>query len=447
MKAQGKTWHQLQEAHRRGGRQLWIFNVGDIKPIEIPMTFAMTLAWDINSIEAGNLAGFFTTMAERDFGRELSREVGAVWLEYDRLVSMRRHEHIEPNTFSLLNYNEAEIVLGRWKALLADSEAIYKRATETRRSGIFELVVYPVKASHTFIALQISLGRNQLYARQRRNSANKLAKEVLELFDADFGLSEEFHALLDGKWNHVMHQPHYGFSDTWHAPSRDMLSGLCYVQWRQNSNAIVGHMGVAVEGHEGVRPGRCNEESDRTHPSQRDLVPGVTLGTMTRYGPGTRWLDVYTLGSPTVSWTASTSYNWVKLSTTEGTLIPGEDDSRVIVTIDWNQVPATFNQEVLIAVRSAQGDFEQIHLPINGRQLPQSFKSGFVEGVGYISMPASSSINDFSISSYRALPDVGESVYGSVTLDPESGRTSSYLTYTVYVFTETAAPYLLLTST
>lgn len=30
-----------------------------------------------------------------------------------------------------------------------------------------------------------------------------------------------------------MSQPHMGYGDTWHAPSRDMISGLCYVQTRQ----------------------------------------------------------------------------------------------------------------------------------------------------------------------------------------------------------------------
>lgn len=81
---------------------------------------------------------------------------------------------------------------------------------------------------------------------------------------------------------------HLGFSETWHAPSRDMISGLCLVQAGQESNPIVGNIGVAVEGTEGVRPGVCNEESDRTHPSRRDLVPGVTLPVMEPYGPKSR---------------------------------------------------------------------------------------------------------------------------------------------------------------
>ena len=405
------------------------------------MTFAMALAWNINSIKADQFAQFFSTLAEREFGQEFSQEIGAVWHEYDRLVSLRRHEHIEPHTFSLLHYNEAETILGRWKALLADAEAIYTSISENQRPSIFELVVHPIKASYIFVALQITLGRNQLYARQRRNSANSLAQQVLNLFDSDFSLSEEFHELLNRKWIHIMRQPHYGFGDTWHAPSRDMISGLCYVQRRQNSNPIVGQMGIAVEGHEGVRPGRCNEESDRTHPSRRDLVPGVTLGAMTRYGPKSRWFDIFTRGTPTIHWTANVPYGWIKLSASAGELVPGEDDARIEITIDWDQVPPSFNQQVLVDVRSTEGDFEQIHLPIIGRQVPETFKCGFVEGDGFISMPAPSCAIK---SPYQVLPDAGRSLVGSVTIDPTSDKSVPYLTFDVYVFTEAPTATLLL---
>jgi Gylcosyl hydrolase family 115 C-terminal domain len=392
----------------------------------------MALAWNIGSIKEDGFTNFFDIMAEREFGAELNKEIGAAMHEYDRLASLRKHEHIEPYTFSLLNYNEAEQILERWKALLDSAEVIHKRAPESHRPSIFQLVLHPIRASYIFTALQIALGRNQLYARQRRNYTNTLAQQVLDLFDADFALSEEFHALLNGKWNHIMMQPHYGFGDTWHAPSRDMISGLCYVQRRQNSNPISGQMGIAVEGCEGVRPGRCNEESDRTHPSRRDLVPGLTLGNMTRYGPESRWFDVYTRGSPSIHWAASVPYSWINLSAQSGTLVPGEEDARVVIMIEWDQVPVNFKEEVLIDIRSVEGDFEQIHLPILGRQIPEAF-SGFVEADGHISIPAPCC--DFA-PSYRVLPEVGRYSTGSIALHPDSGQQSDYLKYDTYFFTK-----------
>ncbi len=360
---QGKTWHQLREAYRRNARQVWVFNVGDIKPMEIPLTFAMNLAWDIDCIRSDDFSNFFVSLAAAQFGSELSQDIGAAWNEYDRLASLRRHEHIDDHTFSIIHYQEADTILDRWKSLLIQAEHIHARASNADQPAIFQLVLHPIKASYIYTALQITLGRNQLYARQRRNTANSLARKVLELFEEDFSLSEEFHSLLDGKWNFMLSQPHYGYGDTWHAPSRDMIGGLCYVQQRQNSNAIVGQMGIAVEDHEGIRPGRTNEESDRTHPSRRDLVPGVTLGLMTPYGPGARSFDIFTRGALTIHWAAKVQFEWIHLSAWSGTLVPGENDARIQITIDWDLVPAGFNQEILIDIRSEEGDFEQVHLP------------------------------------------------------------------------------------
>ncbi|KAJ4388629.1 hypothetical protein N0V93_006088 [Gnomoniopsis smithogilvyi] len=430
----GKTWHQLREAHRKGARQIWVFNVGDVKPLEVPLTFAMSLAWDIDSITANGMPQFMRDLADHTFGPELSADIAQAWHEYDRLASLRRHEHIEPTTFSLVHYDEAENIVHRWKSLLSLAESIYSRCSPEKKAAIFQLVLHPIKASTIFTSLQVTVGKNQLYARQRRTSANLFARRALELFDADFDLSEEYHALLDGKWNHIMCQPHIGFGDTWHAPSRDMISGLCYVQTRQRSNPIMGHMGIMVEGHEGVRPGFVNENSDFTHPSRGDLVPGITLGSMSRYGPHKRWFEVFARGPSAVHWSATVDFTWVRLSKVQGTLVPGEADQRIEVMMNWDDIPETFDEEILIEIRSLEGDFEQVHLPVTGRRIPDSFNGGHVEADGHISMPATACLDPGL--SYRILPDVGRSSLGSISLDPAVVQSSDpeWLDYSFFTF-------------
>lgn len=435
----GKTWHQLREAHDKGARRIWVFNVGDIKPLEVPLTFAMSMAWNIDSIPANDgILPFMRALADRTFGPELSGDIAHAWHEYDRLASLRRHEHIEPTTFSLSHYDEAETVLNRWKSLLCLAESIYSSCLAAHKPAVFQLVLHPIKASAIFTSLQVTVGKNQLYARQRRSSTNLFAQRALELFDADFELSEEYHALLGGKWNHIMCQPHIGFGNTWHAPSRDMISGLCYVQTRQRSNPIMGHMGIMVEGHEGVRPGFINENSDFTHPSRGDLVPGVTLGTMSRYGPRKRWFEVFSRSPSVVHWSVSVNWTWVRLSKIEGTSIPGEEDQRIDVEIDWDQVPTTFDKEIIIEIRSTEGDFEQIHLPITGHRIPDSCTGVFVEADGHVSIPPTA-CRLKPDPSYRILPDVGRSSLGSISLDPAVQATDiEWLEYKFFTFSAKA---------
>lgn len=439
----GKTWHQLQEAHRRGARQIWVFNVGDIKPLEVPLTFAMSLAWDIHSIQADGVPRFMDDLADRLFGPELRGNISRAWHEYDRLASLRRHEHIEATTFSLLHYTEADTVIQRWNSLLSLAESIHDRCTPDQKPAIFQLVLHPIKASAIFTSLQVAVGKNQLYARQRRTSANLLARRALALFDADFDLAEEYHALLGGKWNHMLSQPHLGFGETWHAPSRDMVGGLCYVQARQRSNPIVGNMGVMVEGHEGVRPGFVNENSDFTHPSRGDLVPGLTLGVMTRYGPRQRWFELFARGPSTVHWTIQAPRTWVRTSREKGTLVSGEEDQRVQVSVDWKLVPEDFEETILIEIRSAEGDLEHVHLPITGRRAPSSFQDGFVEADGHLCIPPTACQHIGP--SYRLLPDVGRSSEGSIARDPASeGSDPQWLDYKFFTFDAKAAGDLVL---
>lgn len=447
----GKTWHQLQEAHRRNARQIWVFNVGDIKPMEIPLSLAMSLAWDIDSIDAGGIAGFLDRLSMDMFGYAGTPTIGEAWREHDRLVSLRRHEHLEAGHFSLLHYNEADSILGRWESLLRRVENMAESVGEEHQAAFFQLVLHPVKASTIYTSLRVHQARNQLWAEQRRNSANTAARKVLDLFDADFSLSEEFHALGDGKWQHMMRQTHYGYGPTWHAPSRDMIGGLCFVQARQDSNPLVGQLGVAVEGHAGVRPGRCNEESDRTRPSRRDLVPGVTLPALTPHhdGPAARrWFDIYTRGTPALAWTAAAPPNapWVQLSRRAGRLTPGGADARVHVSVDWDRVPPGFDDEVLIDVRSTGGaygpygdDFEQVHLPVANWRVGPGF-DGWVETNGYISIPAADyRTQGPSAAFYQVLADTGRVDAGSLAVRaPAPGRTGDgndapFATYDIYV--------------
>ncbi|KAJ5137078.1 hypothetical protein N7448_005632 [Penicillium atrosanguineum] len=408
----GKIYHQLREAYDRQARKIWVFNVGDIKPLEIPLTFAMEMAWKIDSVQPDSIPRFLMTLASRSFGSSASLDIASAWHEYDRLVSLRKHEHIEPGIFSCLHYVEADNIVTRWKILESKVDQIYQKVSEEQRPGFWELVVHPVKASSIFTQLRVVQTRNQIYARQRRNTANKLLREALDLFDTDFKLSQDFHSLLGGKWNHIMCQPHMGYGDTWHAPSRDAIFGLAYVQRGQNSNLIVGQMGVAVEGHDGVRPGRINEESERTHPSRRDLVPGLTLGSISRYGPAKRWFDIFTRGTSTIHWTASAPHSWIRLSAIEGALHPDGDDARVWITIDWGQIPIDFDDEILISISSKEGDFEHVHLPVHGHKVPHASKL-FVEADGCLSIPASGL---GVLEPYQHHPDLGRSDTGSVTI-------------------------------
>ncbi|KAL4922799.1 hypothetical protein BDW62DRAFT_196803 [Aspergillus aurantiobrunneus] len=440
-----KVWQQLEHTYNRGADQIWVFNVADLKPIEVPLTFVMALAWNIKTLEMHELQSFFHTFSERNLQLDEAeaRRCAELLLKYDRLVALRKHEHIEADTFSLTNYNEADRILQQWNQLLEQAEELQKRIPERTSPSYFQLILHPIKASFIYIALRINQAKNKLYGVQRRNTANTFAHKVLRLFEEDFNLSEEYHSLLNGKWNHIMRQSHYGYTETWHAPSRDLITGLSFVQIRQDSNPIVGWIGIAVEGHPGVRPGLVNEESDRTHPSRRDLVPAVTLPPMEPHGPKTRSFEIYCRGSRAVAWNITAPYEWLLVSSSSGTIDPKGDDTVVKLSIDWEKAPKGFNSEVLLDLHSNLGDFEQIHVPVK-TNMPPAASRGFVEADGHVSIHATS-FQNHSVSRYRVLPFIGRTPTGAVTLSTNTpSNHSEYLQYPFITFTPAPAATLIL---
>lgn len=302
-----------------------------------------------------------------------------------------------------------------------------------QKPAFFQLVLHPVKASYIYSLLRVTQSKNRLYARQRRNTANGLFHECLRLFNADYDLMMEYHALLDGKWNHMLRQPHYGYSPQGLGPSRDMIEGLCWVQTKTDSNPSVGHMGIAVEGHEGINPGICNEDSDRTHPSRKWLEPGVTLQPVSPYGLQTRYFEIYHRGTVWFDWEARPQYPWIRLCQYEGTLKPDDEDVRIYVSIDWQAVPKEFDEKVYIEVIGSVDGYEKVRFVVQNRQVTDDF-NGFVETDNYISIDAGKWVS----SPYTHLPAMGRQVSGSVTLpnsfNPRNPDDIPFLCYNVYTF-------------
>ncbi|KAG6022134.1 hypothetical protein E4U41_002313 [Claviceps citrina] len=431
----GKAWHQLRLAHAEGANRIWIFNVGDLKPCEVPISFAFDLAWNVDCIGADSFLAYYQRLATREFGSQHAKDVAKAWYGFDRLVALRKQDHIDVSTFVLLKYHEADRIVGRWKALLEDAERIGAAVGNEYKSAFFQLVLHPIKASYLCTLLRVTQYRNQLFAKQRRNTTNVLFHESLKILDMDHDLMQEYHTINQGKWNHIMRQPHYGYGDTGAQPYRNMIEGLCYVQTREDSNPSLGHMGVAVEGHEGVNAGHINEDSDRTHPSRKWLEPGVTLPFITPYGPQDRYFEVYHRGTSAFSWVAKPQHEWIKLSQYKGDLKPDDGDTKVIVAIDWPNVPDNFGESVFIEVIGTRDGYEKVHITVLNSRVPGNF-TGFVETNGHLAIEA----GKWATPPYMALPALGHPISGSVTLpfEQDLSRPDSlpFLRFPVYAFSD-----------
>ena len=189
--------------------------------------------------------------------------------------------------------------------------------------------------------------------------------------------------------------------------------------------------------------GRTNEESDRTHPSRKDLIPGLTLPPVNRYAVSKPYFEIFTRGSTDIQWSAEVSESFIALSVSSGILGHEGDDQRVEISPDWSTIPSTFDSTVLIHIRSTAGDYEQVHLPVSGAMAPDSFH-GFVESDGHVSMLASN-LNQVNPSrskledSFVHHPFLGRTSGGGMAIkaNPSSDHDPLALQYDIYAFSET----------
>src|SRR5690606_26347733 len=96
-----KVWQQMDLAWQRGARDVWIVNVGDIKPMEYPIDFFLKMAWSPEAMTPEALAEFPAQWAARQFGAELAPSVADLVTTYSRLAARRKPELVNGGSYAV----------------------------------------------------------------------------------------------------------------------------------------------------------------------------------------------------------------------------------------------------------------------------------------------------------------------------------------------------------
>lgn len=232
-----KVWEQMSMAYDYGIRDIWIVNVGDLKPQEFPLSYFMELAYDFekNGTTAPNETEAFTdTFVRKQFGggfaeEELS-EISYILKEYTRLNGMRRPEVMSAEIYHPVHYNETEKIRARAEKLTECATRLYESCKKEYKAAFCELVYFPAVASANVILMQTASCLNRYYAFFGMTVANRYAKEVELAIEKDRELTKEYHEAADGKWNHMMSSAHIGFmawnDEGWKYPVAQKVYGV-----------------------------------------------------------------------------------------------------------------------------------------------------------------------------------------------------------------------------
>ena len=223
-----RVWEQMHAAYAHDARKIWIVNVGDLKPMEFPITFFLDYAWNVDHWNEDNLADYYTRWAAEQFGSAHAKVIGEIIRKYSQYNARRKPELLDATTYSLLNYDESERVKTDYDRLAAEAERIGKELPDACAEAYFELVLHPVKACANLQDLYTAVAWNHYYAKQNHPLANKYADEARQFYKNDSLISSEYNHLNSGEWDHMMDQTHIGYQ-SWQEPRHQMMPEVIYV--------------------------------------------------------------------------------------------------------------------------------------------------------------------------------------------------------------------------
>jgi|GEM_PF-72088 len=413
-----KIQEQMNLANEYGANRIWIVNVGDLKPMEVPIEFFLRMAWNPARWPAESTDDFMHQWAASEFGTAYASDTASLVATYLKYNGWRKPELLSPDTFSVLNYREAERIRQAWRDLATRAETLHASLPAAAKDAFYQLVLHPVKACAIVNDLYVTAAFNSFYSTQQRASTNTLKTQAEALFQADADLVTYWNTTFaSGKWNHLMDQVHIGYT-TWSDPAKNTIPTL-----QQYPAPATVDLGVGLEGTATVLSA-----------GGIGFLPALS----SEGGAASRYLDVFRRGTLPTVYSIQANQPWVNITNASGTV--GED-ARAEVSLDWSRVP-TGSGEVVLTVQGADSATARtVRLPfVKTAAAPASQPLGFLDTEGYLAIEAPH--YDRAVSAggvnWKVSPDLGRTVGGVMPIPVTApsvvpGGSSARLEYDIYL--------------
>jgi hypothetical protein len=411
-----RVWEQLHLAYESGVDRIWIMNVGDLKPMELPIQFFFNYAWDPGRWPVARLPEWTRQWAAQQFGPEHAAAIAAVLADYGRYSARRKPELLAPSTFSMDGW---DVVTGEWHRLTAEATRIARALPAADRDAYYELVLHPILALGNLYDLYATVARNQRDAAEGRATANKRADSARALFARDAAITAWYNdTLAGGKWHHMMDQTHIGYT-TWQEPPRNVMPDVPEITLPDRAE-----IGVAIAGSDGWWP----------MDTAQAVLPEFDAFRRPAYD-----IEVFDRGAAPFSFDARASEPWLVVTPDRGRVAR---ELRLRVTVDWRRVPVGAEPRRATITITGAGKSVVVYADVRNPAEPRpEAVQGFVEGGGYVSIEAEhfTRVVNASPIVWVTIPGLGRTLSG-VTAFPVTaprqtpGASSPHLDYRMYLF-------------
>ncbi len=363
-----KVWEQMTMAYEHGIDDIWIVNVGDLKPMEMNISYFLDLAYDYDTWGAGGLNKTETyrkQWVKQQFGPALNdkqvEDVDSILKDYTWLNGSCKPETLNSATYHVTNYNEAMEMLGKIEGMIQKADEYKELIPAKLQAAYYELVYFPAVASANVAKIQIYAGLNTYYYDQGSILANLYASLLEQAVQMDQDLEYTYNSDMPGvgdKWKNMMSSPHVGFI-TWNS------NGWSYPQAKWVTPPESPLMLVNLQNQEkAVTKGEASLD-DFTNINQESYTVTISNG-----------------GGQSFAYKATPSDDWIRVSKSSGRVTMQD---MLEVSVDWSKV--TENKSGTVTLEGADGT---VTLKVNAKVYDTSALDDktYVYANGYASMLA-----------------------------------------------------------
>ena len=237
-------WEQLTLAYENGIDRLWILNVGDLKPMEYPISQFMDMAWNPRKYDVNNITRHTRDWCAQQFGEEQADEAAILLNLICKYNGRCTPEMLDKNTYSLEN-GEWQEVVNQYLKIEADALRQYNSLPAVYHDAYRQIILFPIEVMSNLHQMYFAQAMNNQLYEQGNPKANIWADECENHFKRDSLICDEYnHKMAGGKWNGMMTQKHISYTSWNDAFEKDTCPKLFRVSTSSNETVIAGNDGV-----------------------------------------------------------------------------------------------------------------------------------------------------------------------------------------------------------
>lgn len=200
--------HQMNLAYQYDAKEIWIVNVGDIKPGEYQIELFLDMAWNINNVNKLGTKTHLFQWLKRNFNEKIASKAIPIVQEHYRLAYIRkpefmgntRVEEIDPEFENIkdLPWTEKEVIkrISDYERLSENIIKLEKSVNKEMSNSFFELIKYPILGA-------AEMNKKFLYGQLARHGLEDWRKSHTA-HNNIISLTEDYNNLLNGKWRGIM---------------------------------------------------------------------------------------------------------------------------------------------------------------------------------------------------------------------------------------------------